>query len=186
MKTIRLLNLIASGGYKLTPKEKFLNIFGFRNKKTKFNYYNDLLVTAQMQSGKWVIKEYEATTVPGEFYSKIKLLNPKGVAILKPGHYTNVYVLGKFKGEFALKQIAPVEVYRDWNLDSVYDYNKDTIDRGLFGIHIHRRSGFSDLIGKNSAGCQVIKNAEDYENFIKDCSEHANLYKKFNYTLMEI
>lgn len=58
----------------------------------------------------------------------------------------------------------------------------------FFGINIHRASkwGTSTQIDKWSAGCQVIANNEDFDEFMSLARKGAQLYgNSFTYTLIE-
>jgi hypothetical protein len=91
---------------------------------------------------------------------------------------------GKYK---ALTQFKPVKVYRDNNRDAILDYDKATIDEGMFGINIHRSNpNRESLINEKwSAGCQVFANPEDFATFLLIIDESARRYgDKFTYTLI--
>jgi hypothetical protein len=62
----------------------------------------------------------------------------------------------------------------------------DTIEEGKFGINIHKAGNMSSVVNKWSAGCQVFKNASDFEEFM-DIVRHArdNWGNSFTYTLLE-
>ena len=88
----------------------------------------------------------------------------------------------------ALKQKAPVQVYRDNNRDTEYDLIEENLQEGIYGINIHRASkwGTSTQIDKWSAGCQVIANNEDFDRFMSLARKGAQLYgNSFTYTLIE-
>lgn len=163
-----------------------LNILGIRNLHQKLDRFNDLMiVAARGNDGLWFLKMYDITTLPGK---KETLLpsNPKGVAILVPGQYTS-WMIGKHKGKYpALTQhLGEVSVYRDSNRDMNFDYDPETIDKGYFGINIHKAKDETDVIGGWSAGCQVFKYASDFNEFMQLCEKSKDLYgNKFTYTLL--
>lgn len=103
---------------------------------------------------------FPMSTKPGWGYVKNKqyIAGKKGVACLAPGQYVNMWERGKssWTGKPYLQQITPVVVYRDPDMDDEVD--KDLSEKGLFGINFHSWKNFlSTLVGKLSAGCQVVK-----------------------------
>jgi len=163
-----------------------INIVGWRNRRGRVNHFDDFIaVYFRLYNRAWTYDLYEATTRPG-LPHLIAPIIPNGTAILLPGQYTKTYELGEYKGYTALKQVEPVRVYRDKNRDSAWDLDSDTIESGLFGIHIHKAGLASKLVGPFSAGCQVIKRASDFDLFIKLCNKAAaNWGNKFTYTLLD-
>jgi hypothetical protein len=88
---------------------------------------------------------------------------------------------GKYK---AFCQVKPVEVFRDKNLDDKAEETA-TIDKGLFGINIHRANEkfTSKLIDKWSAGCQVLNNPTDFAKIL--FAAESSKQKFFTYTLLK-
>ena len=81
-----------------------------------------------------------------------------------------------------------VKVYRDNNRNDVLDMNPDTIQDGYFGINIHRASAVreTESVNKYSAGCQVIADPKDFDQFLSLCDlqiEHLGV-DRFSYTLL--
>ena len=188
--TYNFEKLFKSKGYRWFTKGNYnLNIIGIRsNKNNKVtNEYDDLLIVDYNTDigHKRVI--YHITTEPGMYYVK-NLLCPKGVAILVPGQYSRCWKIGLHKGKYkALCQDKPVKVYRDNNKDDIFDLNNDTIQKGIFGINIHRSHEklTVDKIDKYSAGCQVFQNTPQFNSFMRLCEVQANLYgNSFTYTLI--
>jgi hypothetical protein len=136
----------------------------------------------------WYFHQCGCTTDPGKYYTE-NLLNPDGVAILVPGQYRSTYSIGLHQGKYeALKQMKPVQVYRDNNKDNFYDMQPDDIHEGIFGINIHRASatGTSTQIDKWSAGCQVIANYEDFNKLMLLAKQAEAIWgNSFTYTLIE-
>jgi len=182
------LSLASSLGY-LIYDEGYCtpNIVGVRSRNSRVNHYDDSINLYYIEEGKWQHKMYAATTYPG-LPSLLKPPNPKGTAILKPGQYIDTYAIGKHRGKYdALVQVAPVTVYRDSNLDDQFTLDPSKKETGLFGINIHRASFGAKFVGPDSAGCQVIKYADDFNDFmyhVKLASTHNN--NKFTYTLVEV
>jgi len=172
--------------YENTPYK--LNIFGIRNDNPVINKFNDTIYCVyQNEKLEWVIKRYNATTDPGLTYTK-KLLNPKGVAILVPGQYLNVYAIDKHQGEYEAlcQRLGNVNVYRDGNLNNTHEFDPKTIQSGSFGINIHRanKNGITEDVNGWSAGCQVFKSIADFYEFMGLAKKHKEKHgNKFTYTL---
>lgn len=162
-----------------------LNIVGFRSRLSRPDYFDDTIAIYYQHKQKWAAHFFSATTLPGK-PSLLKPMNSKGTAILRPGQYR--YKLGLHKGKYeALVQAGPVQVFRDNNTDLLYDLDAATVEEGYFGINIHKASLGAKLVGPNSAGCQVIRDAGPYDELISICrgaSSPAN--RTFTYTLVEI
>ena len=173
-------------GYPLyTSGDYNLNIFGIRDDENVSDTFNDLVCVLYKVDGKWVLKKYNATTDPGLYYRK-KLLNPNGTAILQDGYYRSTWQIGLHRGKYtALVQRKPVKLWRDGNKDNVLDRKGKTYDE-LAGINIHHASAIStsSSIGQYSAGCQVIANINDWNEFISIVLKSADKFGKvFSYAL---
>lgn len=164
-----------------------LNIIGIRsnNNNNVTNLFDDYIVVIYNTNGCIKRNIYNITTQPGVSYME-KPENKKGTAILAEGQYRSTYELGKHKGLNALIQIKDVKVYRDNNRNRKYDYDKQTLDTGKFGINIHRAGTNSEYINNWSAGCQVFANLEQFKSFLRLCKKQIeNGYgKTFTYTLL--
>jgi hypothetical protein len=180
-------------GYKFfdTPDKKLnLNLIGVRRDNQGTNTFDDFLLVMYREEDLMVSNRYQITTDPGKYWLK-NPTNPKGTAVLVPGQYRGTWQLGKHQGKYeALVQRKPVKVYRDNNKDDIIDYNNIStiVDEGYFGINIHRSNPYdqSYVVNKWSAGCQVFKKVQDYDNFIKLCGESAKVYgNSFTYTLID-
>lgn len=187
----KIIDTLESKGYavfKNDTKPFNVNIVGIRSTEIKVNQFNDWLLVFWKYKGKWSQYWMPCTTLAGLYYLD-KPMNPKGCAILVPNQYRGVYKLdlhnGKYKG--LCQRLGEVEVYRDNDKDSEFDFNNDSTEWGYFGINIHRASSTSTLeeIGKYSAGCQVIQNPQNFDIFIQ-ILEQSELYfgNKFTYTLI--
>ena len=169
-----------------------VNIIGIRNSKTKgrvTNAFDDTMtISYKCAEGYWHFHEYDCTTDPGTHWVE-NLLNPDGVAILKPGQYRGSHKIRSHQGKYeALGQKKPVTVYRDNNLNETYDY--DNASTGVYGINIHRAtaksSGKSTRVDKWSAGCQVIARNSDWHEFLNICKKARDIHgNSFSYTLLE-
>lgn len=173
-----------------TSGEYNLNIIGVRanmdNRVT--NRYDDVIVVEYKENGKLIRKIWDITTEPGS-----KLMrnpsNSKGTAILVPGQYRGVYKIDLHRGKYKAlcQRNGSVKVYRDKDRDNVYDCDVNTIDKGWFGINIHRSNETytRTTIDGYSAGCQVFNNPKDFAEFMKLVEKSASIYgNKFTYTLI--
>lgn len=162
-----------------------VNLVGFRNPKSKVNYFDDALGVLFWNTIKWELKLWPGTTMPGSG-SLLKPVNSRGTAILVPGQYVDSYQLGLHKGYRALCQVEPVRVYRDANLDKKWDTEEATIQRGRYGINIHKAGWWSRVVGPYSAGCQVFQRSADFQEFLDIClGAEKKGQKRFTYTLFE-
>jgi len=181
--------LFAKKGYKYFSNGNYnLNIIGVRsaNNHKVTNEFDDYLVviynTSKSKDNRAI---YKITTQPGISYME-NPSNSKGTAILAEGQYKGAYKLGKHKGQNALIQVKDLKVYRDINKDRKYDYNKQSIDSGKFGINIHRAGTNSKQINNWSAGCQVFAINSEFESFLRLCKLQIDngFGETFTYTLI--
>lgn len=181
-------NAIISKGYKwFEDKDLHLNIVGVRNSNPGArvtNIFDDKLTLSYLKHGKWIYKEWSATTDPGTKGVK-EYHNPNGVARLVPGQYLNAYILRLHQGKYeALGQNKPVKVFRDPNRDMIFDEKK--IQEGLFGINIHKAGRNSSLVENWSEGCQVFKRSSDFEEFMTIARQSKLAgFTSFTYTLID-
>lgn len=145
-----------------------LNIWGIRSKDTNTKYYNDVIVFFyERDFNIWESMVFEATTDPSDLNLETPI-NSKGCAILREGYHEKLWKIGKHKGQYkALVQANPCCVIRDNNKDDKIDISDNT-DYGMFGINLHRASSWQvkDEIGLYSAGCQVIKDVNQWNDII--------------------
>lgn len=136
------------------PKICLLGIRGYENKdafKAPNNIYDDAIVSCI----DGCVKVFTASVDPGKYYIDHPL-NPQGCARLKCGFYH--YQIGEHHARKALVQSSEVLIER---LDK---HGKRVSDEsGFFGINIHS-GGAEYLVGRYSAGCQVIKTSEAWKN----------------------
>lgn len=100
------------------------------------------------------VKIFTASVDPGKFYIN-NPMNPQGCARLKCGLWH--YQLGEHHSKKALVQASEMTVYR---LDK-FGISKGE-ESGFFGINLHS-GGPEYLVGRYSAGCQVIKTSEPWK-----------------------
>jgi len=194
----QIMQVVEGKGYKyfhdINNKSYDVNIIGIRNSKTNgrvTNAFDDLMTIAYKNAdGEWMYHEFPCTTDPGTHWVE-NILNPDGVAILKPGQYRGSHKLRLHQGKYlALGQKKPVKVYRDANLDGKYDLIEESVKEGIYGINIHRATsrsgGKSTRIDKWSAGCQVIADNDDWHEFLDICQAAREIHgNSFSYTLIE-
>lgn len=188
----RVKRALERKGYKVLDdgKSYHLNIVGVRDPSTEINKFDDRMVLVYRdESGREHALEYTITTDPGEYYTRTKLLNKAGAAILVPGQYVDAYKIDKHRGKYeALCQRGgKVRVWRDGNRDDRLD-RSGTTHEGWFGINIHRARarGRANEVNRYSAGCQVFQNAEDFAVVMGMARKSRDLRgNAFTYTLLE-
>lgn len=181
--------LLRYKGYKLYTRPYELNIVGLRSKSVVPNRFDDELHVFYKVSGlKWEYHVFKITTDPGTYWLKNPSM-PQGTAILAEGQNIDSHALGLHKGQYkALVQVKPVTVMRDYDRNAVLDFYNGKLDKGQFGINVHRANkvGTTKTVDKNSAGCQVFENAEDFAVFLSMCEKHKDRYgNHFTYTLID-
>lgn len=165
-----------------------LNLFGVRSSTRKVNEFDDFIYAIYRDNNlNWKIHQWPATTDPG----LPQLLNPsnhKGVAILVPGQYKSTYKIDLHSNKYPAlcQRLSTVKVYRDSNRNNLHDLDPSTIDEGFFGINIHKAGIDSVRVDNWSAGCQVFKREEDFNQFMDLCKRSAQIYgNSFTYTLFQ-
>jgi lysozyme len=166
-----------------------LNIFGIRTLNSTPGAFDDWLGVFWMNwdTDDWEYHIWNATTDPGQYWLT-NPLNVRGTAILTEGQHRSCYQIGLHKSKYeALVQSKPLKVYRDNDRDEVLDRMPDTIQRGMFGINIHRASADhrSIQVGKWSAGCQVVADPRDFARLMDLCELAEDMWgPTFSYTLL--
>lgn len=165
-----------------------LNFVGIRNKSNKINTFNDAFIVFWKHDGIFNMYQFIGTTDPGLYYTKFPL-NSRGVMIMKEQQVKGYFTIGKHKGLYkALVQSKPCLLYRDNNKDSKLDKNENSIEKAIVGANFHRASNSDESIkiGKYSAGCQVAKNASDYNLIMQLFTYSSEIWgNSFTYTLIE-
>ena len=142
------------------------NIIGVRSSNSKANSFDDEIHLIWKQDG-WQHKTYPCTCDPGMYWlehpSKVE-----GTAILIPGQYVDTYKFDLHAGRYETlcQRGGTVKVWRDNNRDSTLDHNGEE-DEGWFGINIHHAGTDSTNVERWSAGCQVFKRLEDWEEAVQ-------------------
>jgi hypothetical protein len=180
--------IFARKGYTFFTKGEYnLNIIGVRHKGSKVtNKFDDCLVVIYNTNNKEEVRRvFTCTTLPG----KKAMEHPtaiKGTAILKEGQYRGAYQIAYHKGKYkALCQRKPLTVYRDGNKDDKFDLNPLSIDKGIFGINIHKAGDNSTLVNGWSYGCTVLAKSLDFNALMRLVERSASIYgNSFTYTLI--
>lgn len=175
-------------GYKFfvnDSKEYNLNIFGIRSSDMTPNTFNDVVCLMWKFNGKWTTKIYDATTDPGLYYLESPM-NVKGTAIMVPEQYAACYEVGLHKGYTALRQVKPMKYYRDYDRDKQFDLTGKIYEEiGFTDIHHASNTSKSSVVANWSAGCNVIADIKDWNEFISICEKGRDNFKNsFTYTLI--
>lgn len=143
-----------------------LNLFGLRHPDFG-NVFNDLMGCAYKSGGEWGLRLWKATTDPGRHYLQ-QPMNSGGTAIMRPGQHRSLWQLGLHRKSYeALVQTgAEVEIWRDVDKDSLFDFDTSKISKGYFGINGHKAGTHSTVVNKWSAGCQVHANLASFEEMM--------------------
>lgn len=185
----RVKEIFAIKKYKFFEAGNFnVNLIGIRSNNRVANSFDDTLLCIYKDKDIWQWKEYKITTDAGNYWLK-NPMNSKGTALLVPNQYRSAYRIDRHQGRyFALCQReAEVEVYRDNNKNYITDFDPNTIDKGMFGINIHRSHPRRETkkVEKYSAGCQVFSDPEAFDRFMTICQRAAGIWgNKFSYTLL--
>ncbi len=186
--TIRgLIRAMKNSGYVINEKPYQINIVGVRKDSTTPNAFDDrIYVFWRDDRDKLEGKDYASTTDPSTYWLK-NPMNVDGTAILKAGQWA--YKLGTHRGYEALNQRGQVSVLRDYDRNAILDFQNGKESKGYFGINIHRASatGTSTSVDKWSAGCQVIADRKDWDDFLANVKRSVSKYgnESLFYTLID-
>jgi hypothetical protein len=143
------------------------------------NVFNDVRVVLRItRSGSPQIEGvWEATTEPGEFYTRVKKLDPYKAWTV------GTHMSGRPSAHEALVQVANITVHRDLNED--FRRENDQTFTGVFGINQH--CGY-DLpkgdIGRASAGCLVGRTKGGHREFMNLVKADARYQANNGYRFM--
>lgn len=167
--------------FEVMPKVAILGVRGYTVQgymSAPNDIYDDAIIS-------WIdghIEIFRGSVDPGSYYLQHPL-NPMGCARLKCGLWS--YRIGEHLHKKALVQADEVIVHR---IDK--NGNKQSEDSGWFGINIHS-GGAEYLVGRYSAGCQVIWTQEPWRNewlkFFEPICSAMDLFKitKVPYLLID-
>jgi len=184
--TPRIIELARAAGFVVFDGQDWdLNIIGERNPEGEADQFDDWIHVCYKEGGLWQWHVFKCTTDAGKHY-----LQGRNTAILCHNRqYRSCYMLGLHQGRYEalVQRGGEVSVWRDRNGDSVHDYGKNE-ESGYFGINIHRASANheSQIVGRYSAGCQVIADPDEYDIFISLCRRQIaeTGFDRFSYTLL--
>lgn len=187
----KLISAMERKGYAVFKNEYDLNIVGVRSKDLQANTFNDWICAFHLRksSDVWAFYALQGTTDPGEYW-RTNPENVKGVGAVVPGQYRGLWQRGLHQGKYkALVQVAPVSVYRDANKNSTLELDPAKVEKGVFGINLHRaklEAGASTRVDKWSAGCQVLAANEDLDLVLRlvELQEQTGGGKTVTYTLL--
>lgn len=178
-------------GYIVYKDPYKLNVVGIRNSNpiNQDKYDDTLAYFYYDDKGKLNGRVCVGTTDPSTYYLK----NPMGrggAGILKGGQYKDTYKIDMHRGKYKAlcQRLGNVTVIRDGDRDGYTNF-LNAEQSGSFGINIHKSTatkGDKTLIGKDSAGCQVFQNNDDFYEMMRlaevSAQKHGN---KFTYTLID-
>jgi hypothetical protein len=177
-------------GYEVDTRPYKLNVVGIRNPNISQpeNYEDNIAYFYFDENGELVGKIAEGTTTPSVYWLQ-NPLSSEGTAIMKQGQYKDAYSIGLHKGKYeALVQTKPVTIIRDADRNEILNYFAKTND-GLYGINIHRSTpsfASEDKIGQDSAGCQVFRIKDDFDEMMRLAKQSKIKYgNTFTYTLID-
>jgi hypothetical protein len=194
MKNLTLQNIVKTmkqKGYIVYTQPYRLNVVGIRNTspvnqnsyddKIAFFYYDD--------KGNLQGRICVGTTDPSTFFLK-NPMGEGGAAILKGGQYVDTYKIDYHRGKYEAlcQRLKKVRVIRDNDRDGLTNFLNAEED-GFFGINIHKSTATKNdktLIGRDSAGCQVFQNNNDFYEMMRLARISGSKYgNKFTYTLLD-
>lgn len=181
---LRLVAYMESRGYEISRAPNTVNIIyleganfdGSPNPDTP-DEWNDrrIVLMFNSQDGPVIVHNVEASTEPGLAATMSASARKRGgCARIAIGQH-KAWRLGthKRKGHFALVQVAPIPVHRDYNRDS--KRTGDRVEVGLFGINQHgtKPNYRANQVGTWSEGCLVGRMWALHMSFIALCQLDA-------------
>jgi len=182
----RLRQAISDKGYRFFDQGDYnLNLIGIRRRDGKPDHFNDKLAVAFRSNGQPNVLVFPFTTIPGVHYLRHPM-TAEGTAILPEGQHRSLWVVGLHQGRYtALVQNRPVRLIRDNDKDQDADTDARLTEPVNAGINLHSAAFDTRLIGKWSAGCQVIQRQPDFELLMSLCRRAIQEYgRTFSYTLI--
>lgn len=177
-------------GYTIDTRPFALNLIGVRNSKaTDQNTFDDNIAYFYYDSNGELNGEVAPATTDPSTYWLEQPMNTAGAAILKSGEYRNTWQIGLHRGKYeALVQVKPVVTIRDNDRNAYINYFAPTSE-GLYGINIHRASRGKNniaIIDKDSAGCQVFRDENDFNQMMSLAKiSKAKYGNTFSYILID-
>lgn len=194
----QILKAYKKNKYKYFLNKRFdCNLFGVRSSSRKAGKFDDVVgIFFQDYFGVEKIYCFTATTDPGVHWLS-NPLSKDGTLIMLKGQYRGAYKIGihgrtwASGGYEALEQAKPMQYVRDNNKDDTLDLSvskdSENVFEGVYKTNIHRASKWQKipLIGKYSAGCQVIQSIDDFATIMEICNRQVEegIGNSFTYTL---
>lgn len=181
-----LIQHMKACGYVVFERDFDLNIVGLRKLPGTPNVFDDRLCVFFRRDGVWQFRSWPITTDPGTYYLQ-NPMNVKGTAIVRPGQWRRSHKIGKHGSYEAMVQVGTLGIWRDANKNTEADYGTNPLDENWIGINIHKAGNDSTSVDKWSAGCQVFKRADDFEEFMALIHKQiaAGIGDTISYTLLE-
>lgn len=178
---------VKAAGFSWFEKGFFnINLVGVRCAEDS-NTFNDKLFCVFNTVAGACAFSFMCTTDPGTHW-RLNPMNVAGTAVLPRGQHAGLFKLGKHQGKYdALVQRRAVGVLRDDNADDVIDFDGE-LDVGWHGINLHRASAVSpsSIVGRWSAGCQVVASPVDFDLLMAVLKKAATIWgDAFTYTLLD-
>lgn len=209
---VKIIKVLKSKNYIVYTEPFKVNLVGVRTQYKGDVYSNKfvdkLYVFYINDKGKWVIKNYNISTIPGtrkkitqedvskgvpiEFLGKkislkkwCSYLRPKGLGILVPAQYINIFQMGEFAGERALKARDKQLVYRDKSFNDDRILYEDKPQSESVGMHLHKAFPSGLNVDNWSEGCQVLPSKKIIDSLFEIFELHRKLHGNiFTYTLI--
>jgi hypothetical protein len=160
--------------------EDKVNIGGIRTNKNDVDRWNDFIFIEH----KGVFHIFQGTTRPGKYWLQHPMRDA-GTFVMVPEQYIDCWKKGMHSGYPALVQCKPIKGWRDSDKDEIVDPDKTKIYTDGQNVDIHHAHQYVKqvVIDKYSAGCQVICDFSDWQNFFEIYSEAMQEF--YSYTLIE-
>lgn len=186
-----ILERVVEAGHQIFENGDYdVNLIGVRSANRVANTFDDVFYCVWKEDNSWHEIIAACTTDPGKYWLENGRVD--GTAILKAGQYRGAWTIGKHRGQYeALVQIRPVVVWRDNNRNEILDMEGMDLDKGIFGINIHRANPNphrkSTRVEKYSAGCTVIQDPAIFQRIMAICKLQIEKrgWSSFTYTLLE-
>jgi len=205
----KILDTMGKKKYQIIDKPNYINLVGIRYQYEGQNYSNQfkdkMWAIWKNDKNQWESQNWPISTIPGLYMNAknglkmkewCKTNRPKGLGILVPSQYVNVYKF--FESELPEDQLKMLArptfrsvgnqlAYRDkdWDSDKIVFSNKNAPEKGNHGMFIHRGFPGGSNVNNWSEGCMVFSRDQDFSQLCKLARIHLKKHSNsFNYTLM--
>ena len=162
-----------------SPRGYDLNIVAVRAANPVPGQFDDWLSVSWRSGAHWQDLVFSVTTDPGPYY-RDHPLHPAGAALLAAGQYRASHHIARHKGRYEALCQRPGTALPVWRGGALH--------RDGTGLNIHRAAaaGTPSAVGRWSAGCIVLANADDFTVFMEVCRIAARIWgNAFTVTLLE-